>query len=427
MVIRIKKDKRKRWIFCALYYYMFTGVFMNLLHMPRSIIYAGDIINLYLFLNILYVLPHRRRYSGALDNWLMLFIVGTVIGLLLNLSIESIIMYVWGARNNFRFFIFFYACILFLEKKDIDRVLKTLNVIFCINTLVYIYEWSVLKVYGDFLGGIFGITQGCNGRLNLFLCVVCCYNLLQYFQNRIKIWKVAVIIALSLGMAVVSELKVFFFEIVIIMVLIMAMNGVSVKTIIVTIGGVFALSMAITMINSMYDYSRISVDGTGNIFSPINIVHYLTKRSGYNGYGTDLNRFTAAFQINESFFRGQLDKQLFGIGLGGADYSGIPMFVSRFYKEYAFLHYQWFQYAWLFLETGVVGLISYIMIVITIMWKALHLNDRFFTYKALTVVVCVLVMISLLYNISMRVESSAYLMFMLLATPFICEKEQKLE
>ena len=424
MEIRIESDKRKLCIYFIIYYYLFTGVFMDLFHMPRSIIYIGDAINIYLFLSIMVASPSRKHYSKALEALLIYNIVGTVIGLFLNLSINSIIMYVWGARNNFRFYIFLYACVLFLNKTDIDRILKKLNWIFVINAVVYAYEWLILKVSGDFLGGIFGITQGCNGRLNLFLCVVCSYNLLRYFQNQMKIWEIAATIVLSLGMAVFSELKVFFFEIAIIMIVIMVMQRISAKVILVSIGGVIALGTAISMINNINDYARITADGTGNFFSIVNIVDYVTKDSGYNGMGTDLNRFTAAFQIYERFFKGQLDKQLFGIGLGGADYSSIPMFISQFYKDYSFLHYQWFQYAWIFLETGIVGLAGYLLIILHFFRKALRLDKKYLLYKSLTIASCILVIISMLYNISMRVESSGYLMFTLLAIPYICVKEQ---
>lgn len=421
-------DPRKRCILGLIYFYIFTGMLMDIFHLPRTILYIGDLINLYLMLSILKAAKIRKKYSYSLFFIILIYIAVTIMGSIINFSSESIPMFIWGARNNFRFLIFMYACALFLEKKDVDDVLNHIYIIFTINLVVYLVEWIVLGVNGDFLGGIFGITQGCNGRLNLFLCVSCAYGMIQYFNKKCGLLLVGYIIAFSLFMAVFSELKVFFFELVIIMAIIMLGEGISMRFILVAIGGVMALSFAISVLTTVIDYSRVTVDGGSNFFTVENIMRYLTKDSGYNGRGTDLNRFTAASQLKERFFENDIVLHLFGIGLGKGDYSSFSMFVSDFYRRYSELHYQWFQYAWIYLETGLLGLISYLAIFMDSLRMAFKIKDKADScYKSMTLVACSMAILSLVYNISMRVESSGFLMFFLMAIPYIFFRDQELE
>ena len=53
-------------------------------------------------------------------------------------------------------------------------------------------------------------------------------------------------------------------------------------------------------------------------------------------------------------------------GIGSAEYSkSNEMLTSTFYNQYGYLHYQYFTHAFVFIETGLLGLISYLMIFIS--------------------------------------------------------------
>lgn len=421
-------DPRKKCIIFLLYYYMFTGLLIDVFHLPRAILYIGDVGNIYLMLSIFKASNYRKKYSYSLLLIFSIYIIVTLISTFLNFSDESLPMYIWGARNNYRFFIFMYACVLFLEKIDVDKILNHFNIIFNINLVVYLVEMLILKVDRDFLGGIFGIVQGCNGRLNLFLCIICAYNLIRFFNKKCSTTWICYIVGISLLMAVFSELKVFFFEVVAILIIIMVGEGISMRFIFIAVAGGIALSFAMTYIATVYDYSRITVDGGSTFFSFENIMNYLTKDSGYTGRGTDLNRLTALTELKKRFFENDIILQSFGIGLGRADYSSFTIFMSDFYKKYSELHYQWFQYAWIYLETGMIGLISYASFFVDGLRLSFKIKDKESSlYKSLAWVTFSLILLSLVYNISMRVESSAYMMFFLMSIPYIILRDKALE
>jgi hypothetical protein len=153
------------------------------------------------------------------------------------------------------------------------------------------------------------------------------------------------------------------------------------------------------------------------------------RESGYTGSG-DLNRLTAITSINKlEFFKESFTHRLFGIGLGGAEYSSSSAFLqSIFYRQYQYLHYYWFSHAWMYLECGYIGLIGYIFgffsnVLVGI--KVIRSMKRSYkdTSAVMTgVILSIMTALLYIYNQSLRLEA-AYMLYFTFAAIFIEKRE----
>ena len=100
-------------------------------------------------------------------------------------------------------------------------------------------------------------------------------------------------------------------------------------------------------------------------------VNQILDYTGQGGYSTetDLNRLTAISRICNEFLH-TISQRLFGFGLGSCETS--TFFNSGFFQQYGeTIHYTYLLQAFLFLETGFVGLFLYLGFYISISAKAL--------------------------------------------------------
>lgn len=408
-------------IYFLVYYYIFTGFLIAPLEFPRAILYLGDLFNGWLFVHAALRLRQDKNLRKTIMPQLriiMFFFVVIVIGEILNLQEKSLFYLIWGLRNIFRFYLFFFSCCVYLKKDNIDRIMKLMFYLFLLNAICCWFENKILGLNGDYIGGLFGTVQGGNGRVNVFICMVFSYFLIKYFNKECGMIKIGIIALLCFYIALIAELKVFFIEFVIIGVMaILLLKKFSFRKSLMLVLSIVGLSLAINLMNSMHDYSMVSSDG--NFFTINNIINYISKDTGYNGTGTDLNRFTAVSALDRMFFKSDVMGKLFGRGLGSADTSLISIFNSSFFDNYSYLHYQWFLWAFVFIETGYIGLVLYTLFFLGVFIKARKISKGDETTSVFTQVMVVLCLINMVYNISLRVESSGYLLYLLLSIPYL--------
>ncbi|WP_131464492.1 hypothetical protein [Acetivibrio straminisolvens] len=154
-------------------------------------------------------------------KWVIgIYFVITLLSYFVNLY--SPLLYIWGFRNNMRFLIFAMMCAVFLKRRDIYTFLDILFGYFILNIFVVTYQFFFkgynYNAIGDFISGLYaaGEKRGGNSALNWLLCIICAAAIIQYFNKEKSIWYLIVAIAGSTYMATLSELKVFFIEIIVI-------------------------------------------------------------------------------------------------------------------------------------------------------------------------------------------------------------------
>lgn len=372
------------------------------------------------FLVLLLLKLFSQRFT-KIDNYSMPFvvIVGlfffiTLVGYLFNY--QSVFYYLWGLRNNIRMFVAFFAFAYLADWEDAKSWIKALDVLFVINFAVVILQY--FSGYGqDYIGGIFGTSKGCNGSLLIFLCIVFAKTILSFMRGEEKMSKCIFVSVASLLVSTLSELKMFFILFILILFMASFMTAHSIKKTLFFAFGAVLVVLFSTLLTVLYkDFTDfLSFDS-------------LTKALTDTGYATDedIGRFTALPVISQRFLPGFFRK-LFGLGLGNCDSSSLSMFNTPFFESHQTVHYSYFSYAFLFLETGFVGLALYASFFVASFFvsrklKKLEMADEFACQ--MSIILSVISLILLVYNSSLRMEIG-FMLFFVLALPIISANEQR--
>lgn len=372
------------------------------------------------FLVLLLLKLFSQRFT-KIDNYSMPFVVVvalfffiTLVGYLFNY--QSVFYYLWGLRNNIRMFVAFFAFAYLADWEDAKGWIKALDVLFVINFAVVILQY--FSGYGqDYIGGIFGTSKGCNGSLLIFLCIVFAKTILSFMRGEEKVSKCIFVSVASLLVSTLSELKMFFILFILILFMASFMTAHSIKKTLFFVFGAVLVVLFSTLLTVLYkDFT--------DFLSFDSLIKALTD----TGYATDedIGRFTALPVISQRFLPGFFRK-LFGLGLGNCDSSSLSMFNTPFFESHQTVHYSYFSYAFLFLETGFVGLALYASFFVASFFvsrklKKLEMADEFACQ--MSIILSVISLILLVYNSSLRMEIG-FMLFFVLALPIISANEQR--
>ncbi|WP_294358073.1 hypothetical protein [uncultured Clostridium sp.] len=419
MRYHIKIPKRKSFVVNILIAYVCCMWFaISMLHLPSMITYGTDLL---LVIGLVFSFGNFQReiYKANVKPLIMIMLIifiATFWGAFLNGV--SPVMYLWGFRNNGRFYLFFLVCIVMLKERHLAGIVKMLKFFFWVNVLVCTYQYFVLHLFGDRVGGLFGILQGGNSYLNIFLAIIWTISLGEYIEKKIKLKNLGIKATFCIYMAALAEIKMFYVEMIIVVCISIFIVKPSLKTLGLilcgVIGGVIAIKVMMV----------VSPDSIITLFDADARQVYLSG-NGYTNTG-DLNRFTALSSIHEMFFQGKPLKELLGFGLGNCDTSTFSFLQSAFYKQYEYLHYRWFSHAWIYLEQGFVGILGVLsffigIIIILIKNRKKIIKKEVLIASILFVSVCI---INLIYNNSLQTEAG-YLSAIICAIPFVSIKETK--
>ena len=411
LVIQVP-SKKKIWIFIQIIFVYMMLWFRDVIGLPSAIVYLTDIIVV-----LIIILQFRSIKQGIKLSPVkpQLYIVGAIVlcmilGAVVNLA--NPILFLWGFRNNIRFFVFFFLCVALLSKKDIKRFVSIFKVFFVMNVVMISFQYFVQGYRDDFLGGFFGVASGCNAYVCVTLCIITAIVMAEFNSSEMTLGKVFIY---CVYVATVCELKIYFLEFVLIVVIQLLYTKPSKKT----IGICIAIGLILVIgFNFIKRYNpailRILLDN--------DTMEYYLSGNGYTNSG-DLNRLTAVQKLYSMFFRGDRVHSLFGFGLGSCDYSNFSFLQSAFYKKYEYLHYRWFSHSWVYLEQGSVGLILlisfFVSIAVYIIGKRKQNRN---TYDLMVFSFLPTCLIGLIYNNALEMET-AYIIALMCALPFIAQKQ----
>lgn len=412
-------------IYSTLYMTFFIGL-LESLGAPHAITYLYDIVTLVL---VVYLFGSRRSLSEIIRNTtvkmqLILFAFGVLVAAIN--SVSSVLI-IWGLRNNIRFIIFFDACLLYLKERDVERLQSLFFKIEIINFILVLFEYFILGFARDNLGGIFGTGDGVNGILNCFIVIQLVHHFVEWIPKKERMLPLIVSTGMSLIIATLSEIKIFFVELVLVFIIyfvwimLIEHNYKTVfKYIAIVFIAVIAASYAIQSLVKIYP-------DMGDFFSIEKILYHATKAEGYTGHG-DLNRLSAIRTINSSIFSGSIVKQLFGLGLGATEFAvGHDLLTSAFYSQYQYLHYSYFSLPWMYLETGYIGLFFYVGSFLKIVLDCIKYRHRkdIITVITTTFIITLMTLLFLIYNQSMR-TSASYLVYVYLSFFYVVIDDREL-
>ncbi len=338
---------------------------------------------------------------------MILFFLYTVINYAFNH--QSILYYLWGFRNNFRFyFAFIIFCMLFTED-EVDFCLKFIDAVFWVNALVTFFQFFVLGFQQDFLGGIFGVDKGCNASSIVFFSIVVSKSILLFMSNKENFWLCFAKIAVTLVISALAELKFFFVVFLLILILASFLTTFAWRKVVILLFSAILMAFSGSILTLVF--------GEGSTITFEKILELATS-DNYSS-ANDLGRLTGIPTISRTIFS-NLSDRLFGMGLGNCDTSTFEIFNTPFYQAYGYLHYSWFSAVFMFLELGYVGLVFYaLFFIFCFVYSLVNLKKSAKPlYCQLCMIMAVLSFVIVFYNSSMRTEVG-YMMYFVFALPFI--------
>lgn len=410
---------KRRSLCQALTLYIFITPFLlnflqDFLHIPGIIKYTIDAA---WFVILLFMcLSHRPVvFKKVLPLMVLLAISGVYFFVSYLFNYQSVFYFLWGIRNNIRYYIAFFAFIYFLDKEDVALCLKYIDVLFVVHIIISFFQFFVLGYKWDYLGGIFGVQLGCNGNSMIFLVVVTIKSLLTYMHGKENLLICLLKCATSLVVAAMSELKFFFIIFLIIIVISAFVTKFSYKKILLMVLLLFVVFFAASVFTAIWGQdAALSFD---RIFELVTSESYSSAR--------DLGRFTAIPTISKTFLI-NLPKKLFGLGLGNCETSAFALFNTPFYQTYSYLNYDWLSSAFAFIETGYIGLFLFLSFFIFVLFCVIkQRKNGTDMYSEMSIIMCVICVCLFFYNSSLRTDFG-YIVFWVLALPFISTTSESL-
>lgn len=388
---------------------LLTGTFFSLANLPTALKYTLDVgwVSLLLIMMFSKGLKNRKdtRPLFFLALFLFLFLLMVYV-----FRYQSIYYFLWGARNNFRFYVFFFGVILFFKKIDIDSLFKLFNFAFWINLIAVLFQYFIYGHSGDFLGGIFGVEKGCNAYTIIFITIVVGVSMLRYMSHKESAFLCFLKSASSLVVAALAELKFFFVIFILIVVISFFCTSFSWKKVVIMV-----TSMVLLMVASMVLVSLFEVES----FLNIDQIWQLATQENYSSQET-VNRLSAIPTLAKTILTDPIDR-IFGLGLGNCETSTFALVNTPFYEQFFYLRYNWFSCAFVFLEQGYIGVIaqlSFFVLYLVLIRKRLKAADRNPVLCYLGIIMAVVSITLFFYNSSLRAEG-AYLVYLIMALPFV--------
>lgn len=410
-----------KWIFYEIIYNCIIKFFVGILNLPSIFNYINDLILAILIFQFLKKLKNKRMNIevSKYHAYIIIFFMVALISYFINLYSPFLLL--WGIRNNFRFLIFGLICIEFIRKDDLKLLYPIISSYFVINIITVTYQYFCVTYHdnaiGDFISGLYsnGAVRGGNMSLCWLLCIGCTYSLINYLNKKIKLGTLLFWLLGSIYISALNETKIFFIELIIIILLGILLCKKSFKTMMLIILGIALIYQGINML--YYFTPKFA-----NFFNAETILNYAE-----NSYSNDgISRAGAIEYCLDNFLTDHISR-FFGIGIGNADYSSFELFTSEFYQQYNLIGYTYFSSSMMVIEMGLFGVFVYILNMISILFKSIlnkENKQENIIWKNISIITILLGIISFFANNSLRLESCAYMIHFIFVIPLILIKER---
>ena len=291
LTITIKKRSQPEWFswFILIMPFLF-GLLNTLLRLPWAIRYLIDVAWVMLVFLLMRYRPLKRlKEARGLVLWVCLFLICTLLVYLV--QYQSGLYYLWGFRNNFRFYIAFFAFAAFLRSSDIDGLFRVMGKVFWLNVFISLFQFFAQGLQQDVLGGIFGVETGVNGYSNIFYVVVLTSSLILCFEKQEPLKSCVLKCGAALVVAALTELKFFFVEFALILALTSLYTKFTWRKLIMILGGAVGLVVCTALLMEIFP-------GFKGWFSFDRMLETAISDKGYTSSG-DLNRLNSIPRINE--------------------------------------------------------------------------------------------------------------------------------
>lgn len=418
LTLKIKRRSQPGWLCWLLIVLPFL---FGTLGFPGSLRYTMDAA---WFALLVVMLVYRKsiwwRNLSGLILWVTGFLLFSALAYLP--QYQSGLYYLWGVRNNFRYYAAFFAFCVFLSGSDVEGYFRLFDKLFWINLIVSVVQFVFLGKEGDYLGGIFGTQKGGNGYTNIFFCIILTKSIIYYLEKKESLRTCAWKFAAAMVVAAMAELKFFFAEAVLILILAVLFTDFSWRKVLIIAGGLAGVAAGAALLVVIFP------DFAG-FFTGRWLWNNAVSAAGYTSSG-DMNRLNAIGVSNELFLKNGW-MRLFGMGMGNCETSAFAFLNSPFFERFGALHYTWMSHAMMYLECGWTGLAFYFGFFLLVYFRAGKIERtggrRIKSHCLIARMMAVLCMVIAIYNSSMRTEAG-YMAYFVLAVPFaVCRDKDSTE
>ena len=414
--IYIKKRSISEWFVLVILVFPFLfGTLFEILSLPNFVRFCMDAILIYFLVTFAYKRTILvRRPLVPIIKFAAIFFVYTLVVYCFNF--QSPFYYIWGVRNNFRFFVAFLVFAFFIDEDYANSIFKLFEVLFWVNIVVSLFQFIFMGVAQDDLGGLFGSTGSTNAYTLVFFIIMISKSLLATFEKKESPGYCALKCIASLVVAAMAEMKFYYFVFIILLFLASVLTKFSRRKLVLWIVSTVAVLLGSIFLSYMFKEFE-------NFLSLKQIWQYATNE--HYSSQKDINRLSAIFTLMKNYVTEPL-QQIFGMGLGNCDLSEVSIFNSVFHQKYEFLHYSWFTSAMIFLETGFLGIVIYLSFFVLCLRRALaqlKLRQGNKLYCQMTVIMALMCFVLFFYNSALRIESG-YMIYFVLALPFMAKNDQ---
>ena len=325
--MKVKMNIEKIISFIAIFS-VIMGALVAEFGVPSTIFYINDV--LIMFALIYTIKKGKIEVFSNIKFKTYIYLLGlftffVIIGVAINLVPINLI--IWGIRNTYRGIIYFIFCVIYLKTSNVDKLFKNFYQLQFVNLLIGIYQFFVLGLRQDLVGGIFGHGNG--NALNIFCGIITTFYLMKFLNKKEKIGKPIFCIGSSLILAAFAEEKFLFLEIIIILILglILAKN-LGRKALIISLG-------VLVLVGAFNIFQLYFPEAAETLLNFENILEYASASWEESYYFPRVGSFKI---IADTLMNNNIVKILFGFGRGNCDTSSFEIFNSEFNQLYGHTH-----------------------------------------------------------------------------------------
>ena len=343
-----------------------------------------------------------------------IIIIGTIVRLAnITLWDSDITNFLMDIRMLARYPMYAFACASLLDYKDCKNIKKIMYSFNLVNTVLIIYQYFTLNVWdywmrGDYLNGFFGAYRGGNVYENVLLVIVTIIAIDDYTTKKINTCIMLVNIGINLFAATLSELKYYYIELVVILLIYFASSFKRItarkifRTLIIALVCIIAAIYFINILYKIYPWMQ------GTLTSWTRMLDYFSNSHG-DSQGM-INRTSFISDVNNTMFHGDVINLVLGVGLGTANTGVFGGSLPAFTQKYGYTAYSWYSSSYMLIETGIIGLILYCTAFI------LPVNNRFMrgtSKREMVICTCIISIMMIFYNETFRTEAGLMMCILL--------------
>lgn len=382
--------------------------------LPQSLFYINDVL-LCLVLCLYYkkLNVFKKLKLNGINYILAILISVILIGVIGNLVPLQMIL--WGMRNTFRGILFLFLCVACLNYDEVSFTFDVFIKLQYLNFVLGIYQYFVLGLKQDTVGGIFGHGNG--NALCIFCVIVCSYTILNYMNEKVGLASMLFCIISSFILAGLAEEKFLIFEIIITIILALALSKKSLIKLVI-------IPVFILMIFYGLQISEILLPGIMKEITSVNYIEKYVTASWLGSYY--IPRIGSYSFISNRIFHGNKFLNLFGFGMGNCDTSSFSFFQSYYYKKYGYMNYRWIFQQWTIMENGIIGFLCIVLMFIIIIYYLLKIRKKFEGKNKCiidtSIITGIISIMTMWMNNTLKMDT-AYIPYFVLGAGFVCYKE----